>query len=306
LLVLAEDERGGRAAPRALTVGDEPVELTLTLAPWVTLHGTIDGAVPTDAHVHVVPVGVEGYQLEVAIVDGAFTARVPAGAHWLAVVRADQLMRQVLAHAGTDARPPATDVRLPVTGTIMVTIHLRPDAAVDIPGGGVVLLPGRVEVPAGGPGELWRRFLRGLQEGWATGGATTPEPGGGAITLGPLSPGPYTVCGAALPGDMRDPAFSQRVYAHVGDVAGACTRSSSPVSRRRRTSRWRCRRRSGFRTERRPPPRPPAIAPARGGGARASGRVARWRSGPTRPSMPPSSASGSCSPTSTAIPPGTR
>jgi len=104
--VIAEHDDLGRAAPRWIQVrGDDQV--TLTLAPWAAIDGTVSGALTPDAHLHLIPVDGAAYRLEVPIVDGGYRARAPAGRHRVQVSRSDHLPRDVRETIEVTLRPDA-------------------------------------------------------------------------------------------------------------------------------------------------------------------------------------------------------
>ncbi len=236
LQVLAEHGQRGRAVPRWVTIDAEhpPRALALTLAPWVQLRGRVRGAVPPLSHVHVIPAGVEDYQLEVPLIGDTFSARVGAGPQQVELLHNDSWVRGFFARTTVDARADAAastaDVELVVTGTVTVTVEIRLAGDLPLPGGFVAILPGKMSPLPERMDALMPAFEKTAQRGLAHGSAIQIRDGRGTVVLGPMAPGPHTLCAAALAGDLRDPSIAARLLAHADQVGGRCQHIDVPAA----------------------------------------------------------------------------
>ena len=228
-LVIAEHAGAGRSLAHRIAPAPPaaPLELTLALAPWAELHGEVEA--PRDTHVHVAPATPvarhptdPAYRLEVPIIDGRWRARVPAGPHDVRLVRANVRFESALDAVRVTARA-GDDVAVPLAkpGDIEVIVRVRGDRDVPTPHAGVVFLTGHRGERTLSGAEMLR--LYSAERGAARAHETVPDgAGGSSVSLPDVAPGPYTLCVAAVPGDLHDPTVRARVISNAELLDGPC------------------------------------------------------------------------------------
>jgi hypothetical protein len=226
-LLIGEHPATGRSLAHRLPARADPAELVLVMEPWAELHGEV--VAPRDTHVHLTPAvpvvrdpSEPFYRTEVPIVGGRWRARVPAVPHDVRLVRSSVRFESALA-AVRVAPAPGAQVAVPLgsPGNVELIVRVRGDRAVEVAHAGVVFLAGHRGERTLSGSEMMHAY--GEERGAARASETFPDgEGGSLVSLPNVQPGKYTVCAAAVPGDLHDPALRARVMAHAGLLEGPC------------------------------------------------------------------------------------